>query len=94
MSTVKVVQEAPQQNYFTGVEYQGGNATSLRLAGYKEGQWATYKQWFEHGYQVQKGEHGHSIMVVKDKDDDPSKKAVRYYKVFNVAQVKPIEVSN
>lgn len=79
------------QNYFTGIEYQGHNAMSLSLAGYKDNQWATYKQWFEHGYQVQKGEHGQSIMVVTDHSDDKDKRAVKFYRVFNIAQVKEIE---
>lgn len=85
--------KAPQ-NYFTGTEYQGGNALTLtncqRGSNYEQNQWATYKQWFENGYQVQKGEHGTSILVVKD-EPDSKKVAVRYYKVFNIAQVKEIE---
>lgn len=84
MSTFKTA-----QNYFTGTEYKGGNALTLSLTKFKENQWATYKQWFSNGYQVQKGEHGTSILVVKD-EPDSKKVAVRYYKVFNIAQVKEI----
>lgn len=78
------------QNYFTGVEYQGGNAQVLNSSKYKENQWATYRQWFENGYQVQKGEHGTAIRVIKD-DPDTKETVVRYYRVFNIAQVKEIE---
>ena len=78
------------QNYFTGVEYQGGNAQVLNSSKYKENQWATYRQWFENGYQVQKGEHGTAIRVIED-DPDTKETVVRYYRVFNIAQVKEIE---
>lgn len=82
------------QNYFTGNEYHGGNAQLLdslqRVEKYDENQWATYKQWLEGGYQVQKGEHGASIQVVRD-DEKTDKKIVRWYKVFNLAQVKEVE---
>ncbi len=82
------------QNYFTGVEYQGHNAqelnSSTRLNKYEENQWATYKQWFEGGYQVQKGEHGTSIRVIRE-DEKTLKTVVKYYRVFNISQVKEIE---
>lgn len=78
------------QNYFTGTEYQGGNAQALNACKHEENQWATYKQWFEGGYQVQKGEHGTSIQVVRE-DEKTGKTVVRWYKVFNIAQVKELE---
>jgi antirestriction protein ArdC len=79
-------------NYFTGTEYQGKNAAELSAKGYEQDYWATYKQWFEHGYQVQKGEHGTAIMVVRDaKDKKPGKKMVKFYRVFNIDQVQEIE---
>lgn len=82
------------QNYFTGTEYQGRNAqdlnSSTRLNKHEENQWATYKQWYEGGYQVQKGEHGTSIQVVRE-DEKTKKTVVKWYKVFNIAQVKEIE---
>lgn len=84
------ITEAPQ-NYFTGTEYQGQNAADLKAAGYPDNQWATYRQWFNNGYQVQKGQHGTSILVVRDDDDRKGKKMVKYYRVFNIAQVAPIE---
>lgn len=76
-------------NVFTQTEYQGQNAVDLNLQPYEDNEWATYKQWFEHGYQVQKGQHGTGIMVVRD-DDKSDKKVIRYYRVFNVAQVAPV----
>lgn len=80
------------QNYFSGVAYQGQNAAQLKAAGYPDNQWATYKQWFEHGYQVQKGQHGTPIMVVRDNPDPKKdKKMVKFYRVFNIGQVKPLE---
>ena len=83
------------QNYITGNEYQGQNQADLlmvaRLNKYKSNQWATYKQWLECGRQVQKGEKGTGIMAIgKDKEDD-TKTAIRYYRVFNEEQTKPIE---
>lgn len=81
----------PAINTFTGVEYQGYNAVELSAKGYEVNEWATYKQWLEHGFQVQKGQHGVSIMVVRDDDEKDGKKLVKYYRVFNVAQVAPIE---
>lgn len=81
------------QNYFTGTEYQGKNAGFLNLEArakkYTENQWATYKQWKENGYQVQKGEKGTPIQVVKENEEN--EKFIRYYRVFNLAQVKEIE---
>lgn len=82
------------QNYFTGNEYQGINAQDLNLAAklnkYEENQWATYRQWFDNGYQVQKGEKGTGIQVVREDEEKPDKKIVKYYRVFNLAQVKEI----
>lgn len=83
-------------NIFTGTEYKGQNAADLALAAklnsYKSDEWATYKQWFNNGFQVQKGQKGVAIMAVID-DSETKKKGVRYFRVFNVAQVAPIEVS-
>lgn len=76
-------------NYFTGTEYHGKNAVFLRMAPFKSNEWATYKQWFEGGFQVQKGQHGQRIMkIVQDDDGDTMPK---FYTVFNFEQVKRIE---
>lgn len=79
-----------QFNYFTGYKYQGVNAQDLASKGYKSNQWATYKTWIEHDYQVQKGNKGTGIMLVR-KDDETGKTVVRWYKVFNFDQVAPVE---
>lgn len=79
-----------QFNYFTGHKYQGTNAQDLAGKGYKSNEWATYRQWIEHGQQVQKGEHGASIMLVRPDEDNPKRAVVRYYKVFNREQVAPV----
>jgi len=79
-----------QFNYFTGYKYSGVNAQDLASKAGKSNQWGTYHQWLNAGYQVQKGEHGTSIMLVK-KDDDTGKTLVRYYKLFNFMQVAPVE---
>jgi antirestriction protein ArdC len=80
-----------QFNFFTGYKYQGVNAQDLASKGFKSNEWGTYKQWFEHEFQVQKGNKGTGIMLVK-KDDDTGKTVVRWYKVFNREQVAPVEV--
>jgi antirestriction protein ArdC len=71
-------------------------------AGYGTGLWATYKQWGEMGGQVRKGEQGTPVVYWKitkpsergdtDGEDEASggKRGsffVRYYNVFNLAQV-------
>ena len=78
-----------QFNYFTGHKYNGTNASDLASKKYKSNQWATYHQWLNNGYQVQKGEHSTSIMLVKQ-DPESDKTLVRYYKVFNFEQVAPV----
>ena len=80
-----------QFNYFTGHKYQGTNAADLASRGYKSNEWGTYKQWLEHDFQVQKGEHGVGIMLVRPDDDNPERAVVRWYKVFNREQVAPVE---
>lgn len=55
----------------------------------------TYKRWQALGMQVQKGEHGKSLSIIKeikDKDDDGNvvkKKKMCYTKVFCRCQTKP-----
>lgn len=57
----------------------------------------TYNKWQALGMQVQKGEHGKSLSVIreeKDKDDDGNvvvKKKMRYARVFCRCQTKKIE---
>lgn len=79
-----------QFNYFTGHKYQGINAQDLASKGYKSNQWATYRQWLEGGQQVQKGQRGTSIMLVKKDEDDKERAVVRWYRVFNLDQTAPV----
>lgn len=56
-------------NASTGNNYKGINIVSLWVraitAGYKQGTWATYKQWSELGAQVRRGENGTLIVFYK-----------------------------
>jgi antirestriction protein ArdC len=79
-----------QFNYFTGHKYSGINADDLARSTFKSNQWATYGQWAEKEMQVQKGQHGTSVMFVK-KDEETDKTVVKYYRVFNLEQVAPME---
>lgn len=81
-----------QFNYFTGHKYRGVNSQDLTSKAHKSNQWATYRQWFNNGYQVTKGEHGTSIMLAKE-DDTTKKTVVKWYRVFNFEQVAPIETT-
>ncbi len=81
-------------NALTRNEYTGGNRCLLLGTFYPEQEWATYKQWLELGYQVQKGQKGTKLtrmMVIKSKDGGKDKTVPRYYTVFNVEQCKYIE---
>ena len=80
-----------QFNHFTGHKYQGINSVDLASKGFTSNEWATYKQWFEHGFQVQKGQGGTSIMIVRPNEDNPKKAVVKWYRVFNKEQVAPVE---
>lgn len=80
-----------QFNYFTGHKYQGQNAHDLAACNFKSNQWATYHQWLNDGKQVQKGQHGMSVMLAKPDPEDDTKMIFRYYKVFNLDQVAPVE---
>lgn len=75
-------------NALTGKAYRGLNALWLGLLGYRTV--ATYKQWLELGYQVQKGckSIGISVpMIVKDKKTQDQKMiGFRGASVFPAAQ--------
>lgn len=83
-----------QFNYFTGHKYQGINAQDLKKAQveheYKSNQWAKYNQWLDKDLQVQKGEHGVSIMIFVPNEDEPSKPKIGWHRVFNYDQVAPV----
>ena len=92
------------RNATTNSRYQGANVITLAIEaldrGYPTGEWATYKQWTEHGAQVRKGERSaHVIKWVtrKTQADDPPRTdgdpqdvrqmLPRVYAVFNAHQV-------
>lgn len=84
-------------NAKTGNAYSGGNIFELLQTEYTDQVWATYRQWQELGYQVQKGEKGTRLIKMvtvinkKAKDDEAKKKNVpRGFTVFNIAQVAQI----
>jgi antirestriction protein ArdC len=73
--------------------YRGTNIVSLMFAGYQRTGWATYKQWFEAGCQVRKGEKATHVFLLKPmerEDDDGNIKRstmMRTFAVFNEEQV-------
>ncbi len=92
------------RNATTNSRYQGANVITLAIEaldrGYPTGEWATYKQWTDHGAQVRKGER--SAQVIKwvtrktQADDQPPADGEsrevrqllpRVYAVFNAHQV-------
>ncbi len=83
-------------NAKTQKAYQGGNIAELLNTEYEEQIWATYRQWQELGYQVQKGERGTYLKKIvqvekKKKNGEKIKKNVpRGFCVFNIAQVAEI----
>ena len=88
------------KNAKTGAEYRGENAEVLMrmelAAKYKHGTWATYKQWQELGFQVRKGEKGIGLKFFtrdeRGENGDVEKKGgLRFFRVFNIAQVDKIE---
>lgn len=80
----------------TGREYRGFNAFSLAIAGAMRGFtspfWVTFNQAKERGAKVRKGAKSEAVTFWtkwKPKDsDDPERMIVRYYRVFNVAEVE------
>lgn len=75
-----------QVNFTTQKAYQGYNADTLARTKYESNEWATYRQWLEAGFQVQKGEHGTPILKIIETEDGD--KRPKHYKVFNFEQVK------
>ena len=80
-------------NANTGKAYTGGNTTILLQNDYTDQVWATYRQWQDLGYQVQKGQKGERItkmVKIICKKEHKQKLVPRYYTVFNIAQVASI----
>ncbi len=83
-------------NYTTKKEYTGGNIFSLLDTPFTDQRWATYRQWKSAGFQVQKGQKGirlTKIVTIDDKKTGEPKKVPRGFTVFNIEQVKEIEVT-
>lgn len=76
-------------NAKTKREYQGKNAAFLHMEGFKSPEWATFLQWKELGFKVNKGSKSCEILKVVDVDgkDGQPDKAIRTYSVFNREQV-------
>tara|TARA_R110002096_G_scaffold356080_1_gene549317 strand:+ start:170 stop:448 length:279 start_codon:yes stop_codon:yes gene_type:complete len=82
-------------NAKTGNEYTNTNVLKLICAGYEDNTWATYRQWLQLGFQVQKGQKGtrlQKIVVVNEKRSGKEKRVPRTFSVFNVSQVVEIEI--
>ena len=83
------------ENAFTGNTYRGVNTVALWVSGmrFMSPRWASYKQWFELGAQVKKGERGTHIVFYKtyehENDDGSIDKlpVIRWSTVFNADQV-------
>ncbi len=78
--------------------YRGINTLALwasaEAKGYPTGAWGTFKQWFELGAMVRKGERASAVVLWKQvekpdaEDGDKKRFFARGYSVFNVAQVE------
>ncbi len=90
-------------NAISGRAYRGLNVLTLwvegEAKGYSLGQWATYRQWCEHGAQVRKGERGTTVFFWQQRPGDrpadsaeqePRRPAfvAKAFTVFNAAQVE------
>lgn len=81
--------------------YRGINTLALwasaEAKGYPTGLWGTFKQWFELGAVVRKGERASAVVLWKQvekpdaEDGDKKRFFARGYSVFNVAQVDGYE---
>lgn len=85
--------QAPS-NLVTGKEYSGINTFVLLSARYQSPYWLTFKQATAKGGTVKKGEKGFPVIfwkIDKQTDEETGKEKtiplLRYYTVFNVAQV-------
>jgi len=85
--------QAPR-NLITGKEYQGINTFILLSARYQSPYWLTFKQATAKGGTVRKGEKGFPVIfwkIDKQTDEETGKEKtiplLRYYTVFNVAQI-------
>lgn len=90
------------KNLSTGKVYRGVNALILdataEVFGYKSPYWLTYKQAFERGGYVRKGENGTPIVFFKryeaenDDGEIEIRGVYRYYTVFNLDQTEGVKL--
>ena len=87
------------KNTITGVEYQNTNQDILEEArktmGYESNEWCTFLQAKELGKQVRKGQHGVRLARVvpytkREEGKLVDKKGVKYFTVFNIAQLEDV----
>lgn len=84
------------QNAVTGRKYNGINFFLLSWTEYTDNRWLTYKQATTLGGTVKKGEKARQVVFwqILSKEEDGKKKSIpllKYYNVFNVAQIEGIE---
>lgn len=94
MNLEEAVKTALPVNAFTKKPYGGANAQELLQAQeakkFKGNVWATFVQWQQLGFFVNKGEKGTSVVIGKYNDENEFE--YRGYKsVFNIAQVSKAE---
>lgn len=88
-----------QRNLITKKKYRGINVFLLLVQNYESPYWLTYKQAQELKGSVRKGEKGTLVIFwnwIEKMDDETEKPEkipfIRYYTVFNLAQIEGIEV--
>ena len=83
-------------NAFTGDQYSENNTVLLLQSGLMNPEWATYRQWLELGYQVQKGQKSTRLkrVCVKERKDGSVKKYLKTFSVFNVSQTQQIKIDS
>ena len=80
------------RNVATNKPYQGVNSFMVAFSQYSSPFWGTYKQWKDAECQVDKDQHGTTILrpqIIKGKDDKGKEKVFttfRSFKVFNIQQ--------
>lgn len=87
-------------NPVSGQPFHKGNLVRILTAamdeGYRDGRWATYRQWQSIGRQVRKGEHGVPCLLPTIRKDEDGRTMVsgkprRGYTVFAYEQTDEME---
>jgi len=76
----------PGRNAITSKAYRGYNFWATAMSGYNCPLWLTFKQARENGASVRKGQKGTRIVYVAF-DEDDNFRGIRFYTVFNLAQM-------